>query len=99
MSLVTKKLHGRHTLDMPMVFRDNVVHAGMAVRFRTAATSIAVVVVLLTIGLERPTAGSPSVRTVPLNVLLTVSANLPSVARTVLSAEAERIWRSEGVDI
>jgi len=70
-----------------------------SVRFRTAATTTAVAVVLLTIGLERPTAGSPSARAVPLNVLLTVSTNLPSVARTVLAAEAERIWRSEGVDI
>ena len=72
---------------------------GWSVRFRTAATSTAVAVVLLTIGLERPTAGSSSVRAVPLNVLITVSTNLPSVSRQVLTTEAERIWGREGVDI
>lgn len=56
-------------------------------------------IVLVTIGSRSPTAGSPSARAIPLNVLLTVSTNLPSVSRKVLSAEAERIWRSEGVDI
>ncbi len=73
--------------------------SGRSVRFRTVATWTAVAVVLLTIGLERPTAGSPSVRTVPLNVLITVSTNLPSVSRQVLTTEAERIWGREGVDI
>jgi hypothetical protein len=73
--------------------------SGRSVRFRNAAASTAVAVVILTVALERPMAGASSVRPIPLNILITISTSLPSVSRQVLTTEAERIWAREGVEI
>ncbi len=65
-------------------------------RMTTGWTTIALV---LTLWYAQPMAGASSSSSRPLHVLLTVSASLPSVSRQVLSAEADRIWQREGVDI
>ena len=65
---------------------------------RHVAAGITLIVLLATAS-PSLTADTPRASRTPLQVLLTVSANLPSQARQVLSAEADRIWQREGVDI
>jgi hypothetical protein len=69
----------------------------MSLRPGTAATTTLVAAIVVTLG-SQLTAGS--VRpALPLNVLLTVSADLAPLSRQTLISEAERIWRLEQVDI
>jgi len=66
---------------------------------RLGMNCVTVIALIATVATTRPTASSARPARLPLHVLLTVSANLPSTSRQVLASEAERIWRSEGVEI
>jgi hypothetical protein len=64
---------------------------------RSLRVPLTIAAVVLTVGSVSPQANSSNA--VPLHVLLTISSNLTTMARGVLIAEAERIWRRERVKI
>ncbi len=64
---------------------------------RHAAAAVTVLALIATVAVAHPTAATA--RRLSLNVLLTVSTTLSPTSRQILSSEAERIWRSEGVEI
>ena len=66
---------------------------------RLGMTCVTMIALIATVATTRPTASTARTARLPLHVLLTVSASLPSTSRQVLASEAERIWRSEGVEI
>ena len=66
---------------------------------RLGIACVTVIALIVTVATTHPTASTARTAHLPLHVLLTVSASLPSTSRQVLASEAERIWRSEGVEI
>jgi len=66
---------------------------------RLGMACVTVIALIATVATTHPTASTARPSRVPLNVLLTVSTNLPSTSRQILTTEAERIWRKEGVEI